>query len=129
MDGIWIHHDRMHDRKGRRMAWEWVDSLCNYANVYRGHKKGFIQQIDTICGGCGKRVRFNPRRAMWKTRRGSTPQSLWLSRHENKSRGKLESIAQRLNGVDLSYHGEGFSTASELMREKSIQSIRGESNQ
>jgi len=116
MDGIWIHQDRMHDRKGRRMAWEYVTPRCGYANVYRGREPGRIAQIDTICGGCGKRVRFQPNRLMWKTRRGSVRQVMWL--HEGKTRRELETIAKQLNRIDETHHSEGFTSASTYESQK-----------
>lgn len=115
MDGIWIHHDRMHDRRGRRAAYEYITPRCGYANVYRG-RNATIRQIDTICGGCGKRVRFDPHRLMWKTRRGSIRQVQWL--HEGKSRRDLERIAKIYNEVDESEHTEGFTQASNYESQK-----------
>lgn len=114
MDGIWIHHDRMHDRRGRRAAYEYITPRCGYANVYRG-RNPTIKQIDTICGGCGKRVRFDPHRLMWKSRRGSIRQVQWL--HEGKPRRVLESIAKELNQIDESEHTEGFTRASNYSKE------------
>jgi len=116
MDGIWIHHDRMHDRKGRRMAWEHVTPRCGYANVYRGRQAGRIAKIDTICGGCGKRVRFQPIRPLWKSRRGSVRQVKWM--HEGKTRRELEAIAKELNRIDETKHTEGFVLASEYESQK-----------
>ena len=121
MIGIWLHHDRTGGRSGRRAAGEYRKARCGYANVYRG-RKGTPTQIDTICGRCGKRVRFNPVRLTWKKgigKRGSVRQVQWLYQNHRGGLPALEEIAKELNEVDESYHDEGFSTASELLKEKS----------
>ena len=120
MIGIWIHHDRTAGQSGRRAAGEYRKARCGYANVYRG-RKGIPTQIDTICGSCGKRVRFNPVRLTWKKgigKRGSVRQAQWLYQNHKGGLPALEEIAKGLNEVDESYHDEGFSTASELLKEK-----------
>ena len=119
--GIWIHEDRSGDRFGIRAAYKHQKPRCGYANVYRGRKAN-PSQIDTMCGRCGKRVRFAPVRLYWKKgigERGSVRQARLIYQNHAGGIPALEAIAKELNAVDETEHTEGFTRASKLLEDKS----------
>jgi len=120
MRGYWIHTDREGNRQSLGRC-QTANVYISYRSKYGGFRRDRIpKQIDTMCRGCGKRVRFNPTRqndSRWGDfeERGSILNVLWV-RADNKSRNDLERIVLRLNEEKADRirkrYGEGFKRQS-----------------